>query len=80
MESLAAQLHSEVELDVTDNIATLKPTRKSKLSQSLWGTMRASINNMVVGVHSGFTRKLEINGVGYRASMQGNKIIPKPWI
>ena len=70
-----AQLHGEVELDVTDNIATLKPRRKSKLSQSLWGTMRASINNMVVGVHSGFTRKLEINGVGYRASMQGNKII-----
>ena len=64
-----------MELDVTDNIATLKPRRKSKLSQSLWGTMRASINNMVVGVHSGFTRKLEINGVGYRASMQGNKII-----
>ena len=37
--------------------------------------MRASINNMVVGVNSGFTRKLEINGVGYRASMQGNKIV-----
>ena len=72
---LTAQLHAEVELDVTDNIATLKPRRKSKLSQSLWGTMRASINNMVVGVHSGFTRKLEISGVGYRASMQGNKII-----
>ena len=61
--------------DVSDNVATLKPKRKTKLSQSLWGTMRASINNMVVGVHSGFTRKLEINGVGYRASMQGNKII-----
>ena len=72
---LSAELHREVELDVTDNIATLKPRRKSKLSQSLWGTMRASINNMVVGVHSGFTRKLEISGVGYRASMQGNKII-----
>ena len=72
---LSAQLHDEVELDVTDNIATLKPRRKSKLSQSLWGTMRASINNMVVGVHSGFTRRLEISGVGYRASMQGNKII-----
>ena len=72
---LTAQLHAEVELDVTDNIATLKPRRKSKLSQSLWGTMRASINNMVVGVNSGFTRKLEINGVGYRASMQGNKIV-----
>ena len=72
---LSAPLHSEVELNVTDNMATLKPKRKTKLSQSLWGTMRASINNMVVGVATGFTRKLEINGVGYRASMQGNKII-----
>ena len=72
---LSAPLHSEVELDVTNNVATLKPRRKTKLSQSLWGTMRASINNMVVGVSSGFTRKLEINGVGYRASMQGNKIV-----
>ena len=72
---LIAQLHSEVSLDVTDNIATLKPKRKTKLSQSLWGTMRACINNMVVGVNSGFTRKLEISGVGYRASMQGDKIV-----
>ena len=64
---LSAQLHSEVALDITDNLATLKPRRKTKFSQSLWGTMRASINNMVVGVDSGFTRKLEINGVGYRA-------------
>ena len=72
---LSAQLHSEVELSVTDNKATLKPKRKTKLSQSLWGTMRASMNNMVVGVNSGFARKLEINGVGYRASMQGNKIV-----
>ena len=72
---LSAHLHSEVELSITDNVATLKPKRRTKLSQSLWGTMRASISNMVVGVNSGFTRKLEINGVGYRASMQGNKIV-----
>ena len=72
---LTAPLHSEVELSVADNIATLKPKRKTKLALSLWGTMRASINNMVVGVGSGFARKLEINGVGYRAAMQGNKIV-----
>jgi large subunit ribosomal protein L6 len=53
----------------------VKPRRKTKLSQSLWGTMRATINNMVVGVGEGFTRKLEINGVGYRAAMQGNKLV-----
>ena len=72
---LSAPLHSEVELVVADDVATVKPRRKTKLSQSLWGTMRATINNMVVGVGEGFSRKLEINGVGYRASMQGNKLV-----
>ena len=72
---LSAQLHSEVELNIVDNVATLKPKRKTKLAQSLWGTMRATINNMVIGVGPGFTRKMEINGVGYRAAMQGNKLV-----
>lgn len=72
---LSAPLHSEVELVVADDVATVKPRRRTKLSQSLWGTMRATINNMVVGVGEGFTRKLEINGVGYRAAMQGNKLV-----
>ena len=72
---LSAPLHSEVELVVADDVAIVKLRRKTKLSQSLWGTMRATINNMVVGVGEGFTRKLEINGVGYRAAMQGNKLL-----
>ena len=72
---LSAPLHSEVELVVADDVAIVKLRRKTKLSQSLWGTMRATINNMVVGVGEGFTRKLEINGVGYRAAMQGNKLV-----
>lgn len=72
---LSAPLHSEVELSVADNVATLKPKRKTKLALSLWGTMRASISNMVVGVATGFTRKLEINGVGYRASMTDAKTL-----
>lgn len=72
---LSAPLHSEVELVIADDVATVKPRRKTKLSQSLWGTTRAIINNMVVGVGKGFTRSLEINGVGYRAAMQGNKLV-----
>ena len=72
---LSAQLHSEVELVVADDVATVKPRRKTKLAQSLWGTMRATVNNMVVGVGEGFSRKLEINGVGYRAAMQGKKLV-----
>ena len=72
---LRAPLHNDVELLVADNVATLSQRRKTREAKALWGTMRASVNNMIVGVSEGFTRKLEINGVGYRAAMQGNKLV-----
>ena len=72
---LSTALHSDVELSVADNVATLKPARDTRQAKALWGTMRSNLNNMVVGVTEGFTRKLEINGVGYRAAMQGNKLV-----
>jgi large subunit ribosomal protein L6 len=72
---LSAPLHSDVSLSVADNVATLAPVRQTRQAKALWGTMRATINNMVVGVTTGFTRTLQINGVGYRAAMQGNKLV-----
>jgi large subunit ribosomal protein L6 len=72
---LSAPLHSDVTLSVDDNVATLKPARDTRQAKALWGTMRAQISNMVVGVSAGFTRNLQINGVGYRAAMQGNKLV-----
>ena len=72
---LRAPLHNDVELSVADNVATFSRRRKTREAKALWGTMRASVNNMVIGVSQGFTRKLEINGVGYRAAMQGNKLV-----
>jgi large subunit ribosomal protein L6 len=72
---LTAPLHDDVELSLADNVATLKPARDTRQAKALWGTMRANLSNMVVGVSAGFTRKLEINGVGYRAAMQGNKLV-----
>jgi len=72
---LSAPLHSDVSLSIENNVATLKPARETRQSKALWGTMRATINNMVVGVSTGFTRNLQINGVGYRAAMQGNKLV-----
>jgi len=72
---LSTSLHSDVELSVAENVATLKPARDTRQAKALWGTMRSNLNNMVVGVTEGFTRKLEINGVGYRAAMQGNKLV-----
>ena len=72
---LSTSLHSDVELSVAENVAILKPARETRQAKALWGTMRSNLNNMVVGVTEGFTRKLEINGVGYRAAMQGNKLV-----
>ena len=71
---LSAPLHSEVELVIADDVATVKPRRKSKLSQSLWGTTRAIINNMVVGVSEGYKTVQEFIGVGYRVSAKGQQL------
>ena len=51
------------------------PQEKSKNSSALWGLLRALIFNMVKGVTEGFEKKLEIEGVGYRASLQDNKLV-----
>ena len=64
-----------VELEINDGKAMLKPQNDSQKSRALWGTARAVINNMVVGVSEGFTKNLTIHGVGYRAQMQGKKLI-----
>ena len=52
-------------------------TRKdeSKISKQLHGTTNSTINNMIIGVSEGFKKELEINGVGYRFQVQGNKLI-----
>jgi large subunit ribosomal protein L6 len=71
---LSMTLPSAVDVSIQDKIVTVKPVKKDVAGKSIWGTVRANINNMVTGVSTGFTRNLEINGVGYRAAMQGNKL------
>jgi len=71
---LAMVLPSDINVSVGDGVVTVTPREKTIYGRSIWGTVRANINNMVVGVSSGFTRNLEINGVGYRAAMQGSKL------
>ena len=60
--------------NVADGNVTVAPKDESKRARAMWGTTRALVNNMVTGVATGFTRNLEINGVGYRASVQGNML------
>ena len=57
-----------------DSNIVVTPVDGNPLAKSMWGTARTLLNNMIVGVSQGFTRSLEFNGVGYKASVSGSKI------
>ena len=68
---LTHQIHEDVSVSQDDGVVKVSANNESKSAKALAGTTRAIINNLVVGVSSGFERKLEIVGVGYRAQMKG---------
>jgi large subunit ribosomal protein L6 len=70
--SLNIDLHSDVQIEQDGNVLRLSAKNGSRQADALAGTFRALINNMVVGVSEGFQRKLQLQGVGYRAKAQGN--------
>ncbi|MFC2949260.1 50S ribosomal protein L6 [Virgibacillus sediminis] len=72
---LSRDLHGDIKVNIEDNIITLERPSDHKEHRALHGTTRSLINNMVVGVHKGFEKSLEIIGVGYRAQKQGNKTV-----
>jgi len=59
----------------TSKVVVLKPKSKSRFSQQIWPSMRTLVNNLIVGVTEGYTKKLEVKGVGYRANLQGKKLV-----
>jgi large subunit ribosomal protein L6 len=72
--TLSLVVSNEVTATIADGNVTVEPKDESIRARAMWGTTRALVNNMVTGVAAGFTRNLEINGVGYRASVQGNSL------
>jgi large subunit ribosomal protein L6 len=72
--TLSLVVSNDVTATVADGSVTIAPKDESKRAQAMWGTTRALVNNMVTGIATGFTRNLEINGVGYRAAVQGNNL------
>jgi large subunit ribosomal protein L6 len=71
---LQTALGDLVKVKVENSEIVVAPRDDSKLAKAAWGMPRTLINNMVLGVTQGFTRKLEITGVGYRAAAQGSKL------
>ncbi len=71
---LQVVVHDDVSVTLDKGAVTVAPRFETKRSRSLYGTSRALIANLVEGVTKGFEKKLEINGVGYRAAVQGKNL------
>jgi len=72
---LSRAIRPDVEVKIEDNTITLIPKADSEFAPALWGTYAAHARNMVTGVTDGFQKILEIEGVGYRAELKGNKLV-----
>ena len=72
--TLSRQFSTMLEITMDGNVCTVKRLNEQKHTKQLHGTTRALLNNMVEGVSKGFTRQLELVGIGYRAALNGNKL------
>ncbi|MCF8495461.1 MAG: 50S ribosomal protein L6 [Alphaproteobacteria bacterium] len=81
---LSLRLHDEVSAQVENaandsghegKVVALKPKSESRMARQIWPTMRTLVANMVEGVNTGYKRKLMIQGVGYRANLQGQELV-----
>jgi len=72
--SLELAVHSLVEVQLGDGVLTFAARNSSKESRAMSGTIRSLVSNMVIGVNEGFEKKLQLNGVGYRAKATGNTL------
>ena len=75
MGTLTQGLNSDMIIKVDGNVITVERPSEKKEHKSLHGLTRTLIANMITGASQGFKKELEINGVGYRAAKQGNKLV-----
>ena len=72
--TLTLQMLEEVAYDVDEGGIVIRPANDTKRARSFWGMQRSMVQNLVTGVSEGFTKVLEITGVGYRAAVQGKNL------
>ncbi|MBO6783863.1 MAG: 50S ribosomal protein L6 [Alphaproteobacteria bacterium] len=71
---MSIEIPSDIEVMQEDGSVVVKPRSNSKRARMAWGTSRSLVDNLVTGVSEGFTKTLEITGVGYRAAVQGKNL------
>jgi large subunit ribosomal protein L6 len=72
--TLSMAMREEISYTLDDGAVLVKPANATKAARAFWGMQRTMVQNLVTGVTDGFTKTLEITGVGYRANAQGNKL------
>ena len=72
--TLSLKMADDIAYDIQDGAISVKPANDTKRARSFWGMQRTLVQNLVTGVTEGFTKVLEINGVGYRANAQGKTL------
>lgn len=73
--TLEKEMHPNMKIELNDKVITVVRPNDEPFNRSIHGLTRTLINNMIQGVLNEYTRELEINGVGYRAAKQGNKLV-----
>jgi large subunit ribosomal protein L6 len=68
-------LVDDIAAELQDGRITVQPRSESRRARNMWGTSRTLVHNLVKGLSDGFTKNLEINGVGYRAAVQGRELV-----
>ena len=72
---LSMEISPNVIISIEDSKVSVKPSSHSKQSRMMWGTTCRLVSNLLQGVSTGFVKRLEISGVGYRASVQGEALV-----
>jgi large subunit ribosomal protein L6 len=72
--TLSLAMREEITYTLEDGAVSVKPANATKAARAFWGMQRTMVQNLVTGVTDGFTKTLEITGVGYRANAQGKKL------
>lgn len=72
--TLTKPMHPAVRVKIDSGIASVEPANNSKLARALWGTYAAHIKNMVEGVNTPFAKKLQVEGIGFKAEVSGKTL------
>ena len=72
--TLSRAMHPAIAINIANGEVSVEPKGTSRLARALWGTYAAHVKNMITGVNTPFVKKLQIEGIGYKAELQGKTL------